>query len=51
MSLECLKFFFLAIGVNEPPKKEKEKSEECDENENDDEKEDSGVPESPQILK
>ena len=51
MTLEGLEMFFSAIGVKEPPKKEKEKgkSEECEENENDDENEDSVVPESSQI--
>ena len=51
MSLEGLEFFFSAIGVKEPPKKEeaKERSEECYENENDEENEDSVVPDSPQI--
>ena len=51
LSLEGLEFFFSAIGVKEPPKKEeeKERSEECYENENDEENEDSGVADSPQI--
>lgn len=50
-TLEGLEFFFSAIGVKEPPKKEKEKdqSEECEEIENDDENGDSCISESQQI--
>lgn len=50
-TLEGLEFFFSAIGVKEPPKREKEKdqSEECEEIEIDDENGDSGVSESQQI--
>ena len=51
LTLEGLEFFFSAIGVKEPPKKDKEKSnsEECNDDEDGDENEDSGVSESSQI--
>ena len=51
LTLEGLEFFFSALGVKEPLKKDKEKSnsEECNDDEDGDENEDSGVSESSQI--